>query len=70
MEAKFDDEAAAIKVPKGLTKRVRDILAKHADLRWDDAVRVVLNNKTLDRVREDKAKAAREIWRLHRLRRR
>jgi hypothetical protein len=57
MEAEFDEEADPIAIPKGLKKRVSAILAKHDDLRWEDAVRVVLDRTTLDRVREEKAKA-------------
>jgi hypothetical protein len=57
MEAEFDKEADPIAIPKGLKKRVSAILGKHDDLRWDDAVRVVLDKTTLDRVREDKQKA-------------
>ena len=57
MEEEFDEEADAIKIPRGLKKRVRAILAKHDDLRWDDAVRLVLDETQLDRVREEKQKA-------------
>ena len=57
MEAAFDDEDEDKAVPKKLADKVRAVLKKHADLRWDDAVRIVLNDKTLDRVREDKQKA-------------
>jgi hypothetical protein len=57
VEAEFDEKADKIAIPKGLKKRVGAILTKHADLRWDEAVRVVLDKTTLDRVREDKAKA-------------
>ena len=57
MEEEFDQEAAAIEIPRGLKKRVRAILAKHDDLRWDDAVRLVLDETQLDRVRADKEKA-------------
>jgi hypothetical protein len=57
MEGEFDEEAAAIKIPRGLKKRVRAVLAEHDDLRWDDAVKVVLNDKALDRVRAQKRKA-------------
>ena len=56
-EAEFDEEAAEIAIPKGLKKRVRAILAKHDDLRWDDAIRLALDKTTLDRVREEKQKA-------------
>jgi hypothetical protein len=57
MEAEFDAEADEIEVPKGLKKRVRAILTKHDDLRWDDAIRLVLDGTQLDRVRADKATA-------------
>jgi DNA topoisomerase 6 subunit A-like protein len=57
MEAESDDKADEIAVPEDLKEQVRAVLDAHADLRWDDAVRVVLDDKTLARVREDKAKA-------------
>jgi len=57
MEEEFDEEAAAVAIPKGLKKRVRAILSKHGDLRWDDAIQIVLDETALDRVREDKRKA-------------
>jgi Topoisomerase 6 subunit A/Spo11, Toprim domain len=57
MEEEFDEEANAVKIPRGLKKRVRAILDRHADLRWDDAVRLVLDGTQLDRVRADKEKA-------------
>ena len=57
MEEEFDEEADAIEIPRGLKKRVRAILAKHGDLRWDDAVRLVLDETQLDRVRAEKEKA-------------
>jgi hypothetical protein len=60
MEEEYDEEAAAIEIPRGLTKRVRAILAKHNDLRWDDAVRLVLDKTQLDHVRAEKQKAKRE----------
>ena len=47
----------AVAIPKGLKKRVRAILSKHGDLRWDDAIQIVLDETALDRVREDKRKA-------------
>ena len=46
-----------IEVPRGLKKKVRAILAKHDDLRWDDAIRLVLDETQLDRVRAEKEKA-------------
>ena len=57
MEEEFDEEADAVEIPRGLKKRVRAILAEHADLRWDDAIRVVLDETQLDRVRAEKEKA-------------
>ena len=57
MEEEFDEEADAIEIPRGLKKRVRAILDRHDDLRWDDAVRLVLDETQLDRVRADKEKA-------------
>ena len=57
MAQQFDKEAAAADIPKGLWQRVRAILAVHPDLRWDDAVQLVLDDTQLDRVRADKAKA-------------
>jgi hypothetical protein len=59
MEAAFDDEDEDEDeaVPKRLADKVRAALKKSTDLRWDDDVRVVLDKTTLDRVREDKAKA-------------
>jgi hypothetical protein len=55
LEAEFKE--SKIKVPKDLTKRVRVILGKHPDLRWDDAVQIVLDESQLDHVRAKKQKA-------------
>jgi len=55
MEAEF--EADEVRVPKNLRKRVRAELAKHPDLRWDDAVQIVLDGTKLDAVRAKKQKA-------------
>jgi hypothetical protein len=49
-------KATGIKVPKNLSKRVRAILTKHPDLRWDDAVQNVLGAQ-LDDLRTKKQKA-------------
>ena len=57
-EEKF--KATKIKVPRDLKKKVRAILAKHDDLRWDDAIQIVLDETQLDYVREKKQKAKRE----------
>jgi hypothetical protein len=60
MEAEFDAEAAEVEVPENLKEHVRAALAKSEDLRWDDAVQIVLDETALDRVREEKQKAKRE----------
>jgi hypothetical protein len=57
MEEEFDEEADEIEIPKDLTERVRAILSEQSDLRWEDAIQVVLDGTTLDRVREEKQKA-------------
>ena len=54
-ESKFEE--TKIKVPKNLGKRVRAILNKNPDLRWDDALEIVLDETQLDRVRSKKKKA-------------
>jgi hypothetical protein len=46
-----------IKVPKHLKKQVRRLLTKHIDLRWDDAIQIVLDETQLDDVRAKKQKA-------------
>jgi hypothetical protein len=46
-----------IKVPKDLKKRVRAILARQTDLRWDDAIQIVLDKTQLNQVRAQKEKA-------------
>jgi hypothetical protein len=55
LEAEF--EANEIKIPKTLRKQVRAVLNKHDDLRWDEAVQIVLDETELDHVREKKATA-------------
>jgi hypothetical protein len=54
LESEFEE--SKIKVPKDLQKQVRKVLEKHDDLRWDEAVRVVLDKTHLDQVREHKRK--------------
>jgi hypothetical protein len=49
-----------IKVPKNLKAKVRAILSKHPDLRWDDAIWIALDGGALDHVREEKRKAKRK----------
>jgi hypothetical protein len=58
MESEFEE--SKIKVPKTLNRQVRTVLKKNPDLRWDDAVQVVLDETQLDHVRAEKKKAARK----------
>jgi hypothetical protein len=46
-----------IQVPGDLSEQVRAILDEHDDLRWDDAVQIVLDDTQLDHVRAEKQKA-------------
>jgi hypothetical protein len=58
LESEFEE--TEIKVPKNLAKRVREILNKHPDLRWDDAIQTVLDGTQLGHVRAKKQKAKEE----------
>jgi hypothetical protein len=58
MESEFEE--SEVKVPKTLNKQVRAMLKKHPDLRWDDAIQVVLDDTQLDHVRAEKQKAKKE----------
>jgi Topoisomerase 6 subunit A/Spo11, Toprim domain len=55
MDDEFED--TGIEVPRTLNEQVRAILDEHGDLRWDDAVQIVLDKTQLDRVRTEKQKA-------------
>jgi hypothetical protein len=57
MEEEFDEKLTAIEIPDGLEEMVRGILAEHDDLRWEDAIRLVLDETQLERVRAEKQKA-------------
>ena len=57
MEQQFDKEAAAADIPDDLKEQVLAVLAEHADLRWDDGIQVVLDERQLSRVRAEKEKA-------------
>ena len=56
-EEEEDFEASELIIPKNLKKQVRKILDKHTDLRWDDAIQIVLDGTQLDRVRAKKQEA-------------
>jgi hypothetical protein len=61
LESEFDEEHGDdIRVPKNLKTRVGAILDKYRDLRWDDAIQIVLDKTQLNRVRADKQKAKRK----------
>src|SRR5262249_58936331 len=55
LEASFEE--SKIKIPKSLKGQVRRVLTKHTDLRWDDALQIVLDETRLDDVRAKKQKA-------------
>jgi Topoisomerase 6 subunit A/Spo11, Toprim domain len=62
LREKFEDtenefEESEIKVPKNLRNRVRAILKNHPDLRWDDAIQIVLDDTQLNHVRAKKQSA-------------
>jgi hypothetical protein len=57
MKNEFEEEDSEIEVPRDLKERVRAVLDKHGDLRWDDAIQIVLDETQLDRVRAEKQKA-------------
>jgi hypothetical protein len=58
LESEFKE--TKIKISRDLKKRVRVVLKEHDDLRWDDAIQVVLDKTQLDHVREKKQKAKKE----------
>jgi hypothetical protein len=60
IRAKFAEDANEIEVPADLKEQVCAILDDHSDLRWDDAVQIVLDETRLDRVRAEKQKAKRK----------
>jgi hypothetical protein len=55
VEASFKE--SKIKVPKNLRRQVSAALNKHSDLRWDDAIQIVLDKTQLDDVRAKKQRA-------------
>jgi hypothetical protein len=56
-QGEYEDEEHAIEIPKNLRGQVRAVLQKNNDLRWDEALQVVLDETQLDRVRTEKKKA-------------
>ena len=57
LEEEFDAEESDVNVPADLKALVAAILDKHPDLRWDDALKIVLDATQLDAVRAEKQKA-------------
>jgi hypothetical protein len=55
-KGKSEYEETEIDVPEDLKERVRAVLDDHDDLRWDDAIQIVLDEAQLDHVREEKKK--------------
>jgi len=56
-ELEEEFEGTEIEVPEDLHEKVRAVLEEHNDLRWDEAVQIVLDEGLLDDVREKKQKA-------------
>jgi hypothetical protein len=56
-EIKDEFKAAKIDVPRNLKDQVSAVFDKHGDLRWDDAIQVLLDKTQLHRVRTEKEKA-------------
>jgi hypothetical protein len=56
-EIKDEFEDPEIEVPTNLKEQVRAILDEHEDLRWDDAIQIVLDETQLDQVRAKKDEA-------------
>jgi hypothetical protein len=56
MVQQFDKEADAADIPDDLKEQVLAVLAEHDDLRWDDGIQVVLDERQLSRVRAQKEK--------------
>jgi hypothetical protein len=54
---KDEFQETRIQVPEDLSEQVRAILDEHDDLRWDDAIQIVLDDSELDHVRAEKQKA-------------
>jgi hypothetical protein len=60
-EAASKFEADEIDVPSDLKERVRAVLTEHDDLRWDDAIQIMLDETQLDHVRQKKQKAKKKF---------
>jgi hypothetical protein len=56
-EIEEEFKESEIEVPKDLKDQVGAILTEHDDLRWDDAIQIVLDETQLDQVRAKKDEA-------------
>jgi hypothetical protein len=56
-EMKDEFEGTEIEVPENLKEQVCTVLDEHSDLRWDDAIQIVLDKTQLEHVRAEKQKA-------------
>jgi hypothetical protein len=56
----YDEGEEEIEVPPNLRRQIMAMLKKHDDLRWDDALKIVLDDDQLDEVRAEKRKARRK----------
>jgi hypothetical protein len=57
IQSTFEENATEIEVPRDLQEQVCAVLEQYDDLRWDDAIQIVLDETQLDRVRAEKQKA-------------
>jgi hypothetical protein len=57
IKGEFENEEIQVEVPTNLREQVRALLDEHDDLRWDDAVQLVLDETQLDNLREKKDEA-------------
>jgi hypothetical protein len=56
LKEEYDEEDNEIEVPENLKEKVCAVLDQHDDLRWDDAIHIVLDKTQLDHVRTEKQK--------------
>ena len=65
MEQQFDREDAAADIPEGLGPRVREVLAMHTDLRWDEAIQRRAGPNADFSCASGEGKGPEEVRRLH-----
>jgi hypothetical protein len=52
LAAEFDKHASKVEIPQDLKEQVRAMLDDHSDLRWDEAIQLVLDRTQLEHVQE------------------